>query len=277
MAKAGFNANHPQFSPDGQSILALGGTRAGRLTMQLLLYRIPTRTFTLLQLSPKTSWVPKQCAAWSPDSKTVLCVLAPARVELGALRAQRVLRMCIAAVDAASAAVSYQSMNMAGVCTEISWGAANYVALACTDLKQQDATVYLCLAMSSPLRITMLHKLSTGMVITHLSCAPLGLLCSWVEVVDKYWDLTASTCVSTGEYDIGKTIATVVVAKFATGHTAEVAKLASPGFMWDPTTVTDKEPQRRPVQAHWAPDGLSVFLLKPTTGCKCSYVQQLIF
>ena len=269
MAKAGFNANHPQFSPNGASVLASGGSRASPGTMQLLLYRISSQVFSILQLSPKTSLILHGHTAWSPDSSTVLCALTPRHPE-GSTR----LRM--AAVNAESATVTYQALKLAGVCTHVSWGASSYVALACTDVEQESAAVYLCRAAGSPLRLTVLHTLSTGLIITHLSCAPSGLLCSWLEVVDEYWDSTASSCVCCGDYDIDETTASLVVAEFATGQVVEVAELESPAFKWHPM-LTFKEETRRAAQAHWAPDGLSLFMLDAAEGCNCSCVQRLVF
>ena len=273
MAKAGFNANAPQFSPNGQSILAMGGTKAaGRSrTMQLALYSISTRAFTLLQLRPKASAVLSNGAAWSPTSETVLCALTPTHTV-------EALDLILAAVDAASAAVTCQRMHMSGVCNQVSWGAAGYVALACTNVsrivQQRAAAVYLCLAVGSPVRITVLHKVSTGLIITHLSCSPSGLLCSWLDVLDEYWGPNDSFC---GDHYIGEGTATVKVAEFATGRSGKVAELASPAFKWRPVMLKGQEPQRRPAQAHWAPDGLSLFLLKKTEECNCSCVLRLVF
>ena len=138
--------------------------------------------------------------------------------------------------------------------------------------------VCLCLAVGSPVRITLLHKLNTGLIVTHLSCAPSGLLCSWVEVVDKSWNPLASFGLGSRDYKIAETSARVVVADFATGRSREVAQLMSPAFQWQPLMPKDQhEAQRRPAQAQWAPDGLGLFLLDRTKGCNCSIVQQLMF
>ena len=111
VAKAGFNANMPEFSPNGQSILAMGAYRAaGYATQQLLLFSVACHSFTLLQLHPETSMILPGGAAWSPNSKSVLCAMT-------LTHAQRDKRLRLAAVDAASAAVTYQHINVSGVCS----------------------------------------------------------------------------------------------------------------------------------------------------------------
>ena len=266
VAKEGFMVAAPQFSPNGQSILAIVGTKPAQFNLKLLLFSIKIRAFTVVQLRQEMSTLLERRIAWSPNSRTVLCALT---------LQQPGSRLSLVAVDTASAAITYQRANMSGVCTHVSWGAAAYVALACTDVDQRAAAVYLCLAVGSPLRISLLHKVDTSLIITHLSCPPSGLLCSWVEVVDKSW--LPSSCLRFGHHEVKDTTAAVVVAEFATGRSASVALLESPAFHWRPVNLDDKEAERHPAQAHWAPDGLSLFLLGKTERCKCSDVQRLIF
>ena len=117
------------WSPDSES-LATAGRGSEWNQARLLLHSVVSGTCRSvdLLLSAPTAVLMADAMAWSPESRLVLSLLSlPFSTE----------RTMIAAfVDADSAAVSMQQLDLPGLGESLVWGASGFVAFACTDVSQ---------------------------------------------------------------------------------------------------------------------------------------------
>ena len=252
-----------QWAPNGELIAAVGdalrcsnlmaaGTMHGDARLQL---------FSVAQGRSWELRLPLNApehVCWAPDSRVLLCISD----------------RTAAFVEASTSAVWTQHLDVPGMVTDMTWGSASLVALACQ--VHHGGLITVCSAAGWPrVRLQRLRSLHAGQAVQGLACSPSGLLCCWVDHGSQLL-LQGAMMVSQSDS------APVLVCELATGRKRCVIQLPGSTFEWHPwgAPAGVRIAWQGNSQAWWAPDALSLLLCDAeddSDGSGLQGVRQLFF